>query len=364
MAKILDITNLIVNYHVGIGKIVAMVAYMIPAFLEYVIPISVMIAVLLAFLRMASDSEIIAIESSGMSLFGLLPPVIIFCMLCSIFAGLVSIYGVPWSKLSIRKTMTDLTTQNLLKVSLKERTFIDSIKGITIFISSINKNDGVLHDVFIKDYRNKNMTSTTIAPLGILFNDKNSSTSFIRLMNGSINQVDLKSRLANTIRFDTYDLNLNRKIPRAGQNKSKKRRVEMSLSELWQGIKTTSSDDSAHFNFLTEFNLKFSLPLSCLIFGILALPLGAMFSKVKRSFGLSAGLFFVLLYYVLLSIGRILGESGAFSPVIGVWIPNFILFFTALILLTRVSNNRPIAQNRLIIGIKNIFIRKTTYVEH
>ncbi len=364
MAKILDITNLIVNYDVGIGKIITMVAYMVPAFLEYVIPISVMIAVLLTFLRLASDGEIIAIESSGMSLFGLLPPVILFCIIGSVFAGLISIYGVPWSKLSIRKTMAELATQNLLTVSLKERTFIDSIKGVTIFISSINKNNGVLHDIFIKDYRNKRMTSTTIAPRGILFNEKNASDSFIRLMNGSINQVDLNNRLANTIRFDTYDLHLNRNIPTTGQKKNKKRRVEMSLAELWQYIKTTTKKDSAYYNILTEFNLKFSLPSSCLIFGILALPLGAMFSKVKRSFGLSSGLFFVLIYYVLLSMGRIFGESGAFSPVIGAWMPNIILFFIALFLLNRVSNNRPIIQNSLILEIKNVFRRKTTYVEH
>ncbi len=364
MAKILDITDLIVNYDVGISEVLAMVAYMVPAFLEYVIPISVMITVLLTFLRLASDGEIIAIESSGMSLFGLLPPVILFCVIGSIFAGLVSAYGVPWSKSSIRKTMAELNTQSLLKISLKERTFIDSIKGITIFISSINKNDGELHDVFIKDYRNKNMTSTTIAPRGILFSEKKTSTSFIRLLNGSINQVDLKNRMANTISFDTYDLHLNRKIPTSGKKKNRKRRVEMSLSELWQHIKTATQKDSEYYNFLTEFNLKFSLPSSCLIFGILALPLGAMFSKVKKSYGLSSGLFFVLIYYVLLSVGRIFGESGAFSPAIGVWAPNIILFFVAFFLLKRVSNNRPIIHSQWGLEIMRFFRRKTAYVEH
>lgn len=361
MAKTLDITNLIVNYDVNISKVLAVVAYMAPVFLEYVIPISVMIAVLLTFLRMSSDGEVIAIESSGISLFGLLPPVILFGILGSIFAGLISIYGVPWGKASMRKAMIEVAAQNLTEVGLKERTFIDSLEGVTIYINSINKKDGVLHDVFVKDRRNKYATSTTIAPRGILFAEKDKSTSFIRLFNGSINQVDLQNRLVNTINFDTYDIRLD--LQTVSPVQKKKHRLEMSLAELWQYIKTSTSKDAEYYSILTEFNLKFSLPSSCLIFGILALPLGTMSGNVKKSSGVGYGLVFVLIYYILLSVGRVFGESGAFSPVIGVWAPIIILFFTAIFLFIRISNNRPLINIRVVLEIMKFFGKKTAYLE-
>ena len=81
MTKILEITNLIVNYRVSLLNVLLMLIYSMPFFLEFIIPMSVMMAVLLTFLRMSGDNEIIALKSGGMSMYGLLPPVLLFCLL-------------------------------------------------------------------------------------------------------------------------------------------------------------------------------------------------------------------------------------------------------------------------------------------
>jgi lipopolysaccharide export system permease protein len=59
--------------------------------------------------------------------------------------------------------------------------------------------------------------------------------------------------------------------------------------------------------------------------GLLAVPLGIQARNSKKAFGIGLGLFFFLLYYILLSVGTAFGENGSYPPVIGMWMPNVIL---------------------------------------
>jgi len=81
MTKILDITNLIVNYKVSLWAIVLMLMYSMPFFMGFVIPMSVMMAVLLTFLRLSSDNEIMALKAGGCHIYRLLPPVFLFAFI-------------------------------------------------------------------------------------------------------------------------------------------------------------------------------------------------------------------------------------------------------------------------------------------
>ena len=77
MARILDITNLIVNYHIRLVHVLLLFVYSIPYFMVFVVPMSTMMAVLLTFLRLSGDNEILALKSAGTSLYRMLPPVLV-----------------------------------------------------------------------------------------------------------------------------------------------------------------------------------------------------------------------------------------------------------------------------------------------
>ncbi len=44
-----------------------------------------------------------------------------------------------------------------------------------------------------------------------------------------------------------------------------------------------------------------------------------------RSLSLGLGFLFFLLYYLLLSMGRVYGERGIYPPVVWIWMPNGVL---------------------------------------
>ena len=98
--------------------------------------------------------------------------------------------------------------------------------------------------------------------------------------------------------------------------------------------------DVRYFTALTEFHKKFSIAFACFALGILAVPLGIQSQLAKRSFGLGLGLFFFLLYYLMLSAGWVFGETGVYPPVIGMWLPNVIVLSIGGVLIFKNANLR------------------------
>ncbi|MBT8339019.1 MAG: LptF/LptG family permease, partial [Desulfatitalea sp.] len=77
MTQLPVITNYVVNYRIGVFTAVRLMAFAMPFFLQFVLPMSTMIAVLLTFLRMSGDMEIVALKAAGVNLYRLLPPVLV-----------------------------------------------------------------------------------------------------------------------------------------------------------------------------------------------------------------------------------------------------------------------------------------------
>ncbi|MEK6193327.1 MAG: LPS export ABC transporter permease LptF [Deltaproteobacteria bacterium] len=341
MTKILDITNYIVNYKIGLLVVLSMLFYTMPFFLQFVIPMSVMTAVLLTFLRMSGDNEIIALKASGASIYHFLPPVALFCTVGSLLTMYLTIFGIPWGNSSL-KTLTARVAASSFEIGLKERTFNDTFKDVMLYVSKIDIGSKELIDIFIEDKRSKNIISTIISPKGKLFSDEKNMVFRMRLWNGVINQVNIKTRSVNTILFDTYDVRLDIKEIMQGSEKRRKSRTEMSLTEMRAFMENSKEKNTAYYKALMDYHKKFSVPLAGIILGLLAVPLGFQVTVRKRSSGLVLGLAFFLIYYILLTAGWGFGESGRYPPFIGMWAPNVIMGVLAVIFTFRAGRDRPL----------------------
>ena len=354
MAEMLKITDLIVNYGVGLLIIAQILLFSIPYFLTYVIPMATMMAVLLTMLRMSADNEIVALKSGGVSLYRLLRPIMAFCLLACLFAYAMAVYGTPIGRLAIKELTFQVFSSNL-DIGLKERTFNDSFNGVMLFVNKIDIRDHSLIDVFIEDKRDERMTSTVIAPRGKLLSEPDSLVFHLRLYDGVVNQVDVENRSAHSVSFDTYNvrLDLKKAVTAASPQKGRK---EMSLAELRDFIQTYPNKDLRYYKALMEYYKKFSIPIACLSLGILAVPLGTQTRRGGRSSGLVLGLLFFLFYYVLLSTGMVFGENGAYPPIIGMWVPDIVLGLLGLFLLIRAAREQPVTLEGI---FKRITLRRS-----
>jgi lipopolysaccharide export system permease protein len=328
MTKILDITNLIVNYKISMLSVLLILLYSIPRFLSFVIPMSVMMAVLLTFIRLSNDN-------------GLMPPVFVFCVMGVVLSCFITVYGMPWGTVAM-KELTFQVAASHVDAGLKERIFNDSFKDVMLYINKIDLKNKILKDVFIEDKRSKNIVSTVMAPKGRMFAEPDKLVIHLKLYQGTINQVNLEDRSAHSINFDSYDVNLDLKKAFTASKGGPKDEDEMSLGDLRQYLKTFPKKNEQYYTVLIELHRKFSIPFSCIALGILAVPLGIQSESAKRSTGLGLGMVFFLIYYIMLSAGSVFGETGVYPPMVGMWVPNIALGGLGLFLLVRSANDRPV----------------------
>ncbi|ACN14911.1 predicted permease family protein [Desulforapulum autotrophicum HRM2] len=340
MTRIPEITNMVVNYNTGIFSVLLLIACTLPRFMEFTIPMSVMISVLLTFMRMSGDNEIIALKGGGITIYRLLPPVLIFCLLGTAVTLWITIIGVPLGNMSF-KTLGIAMARSNLNVALSDGTFNSSFKDVMIYISSMDVKTKKLRDLFIEDRRTKDRVTISVAPEGVLVKDAVTGSYALRLYGGSVNQVDLKSRSINNVGFDTYDINLDFAQVQKSSKVGNKDFDEMTLNELRAFLKKTSEKPELNAA-LMEFHEKFSIPIACIAMGILAMALGLQAASSRKTAGFGLGMFFFLLYYLLLAAGWSAGENGLYPPLIGMWMPDIVMGGIGSFLLYRIAEERPL----------------------
>jgi len=365
MTELIKITNWIVNYNLSIFSVLTLIFFSMPWFLMFIIPMSVMLAVVLTFLRMSADNEIVALKSCGLSVFGLLPSVLIFSFAGFLLTLFMTLYGVPKAKATLEDIVLEMAASNV-DIGLKERTFNDTFKNVMLYVNKIDINQKKLIDVFIEDKRQGNIISTVVAPEGRLFSEPGKFIFHLVLSNGTIHQTDLKEHSANSIQFDTYKLSLDLKKELENAEKREKGREEMSIAELQQFVNESTEKDKDYYKAQIVIHRRFSLPAACLALGLLAFPLGIQSKSGKRSSGLILCLFFFLLYYLLLTAGYSMGKKGIYPPAIGMWLPNLTMAGMGVYFLFQTTKERTLKIERLLQRIVKLFsrLRHFKHVHH
>ena len=211
-----------------------------------------------------------------------------------------------------------------------------------LYVNKVDFRNKELIDVFIEDKRQPDMVNTVVAPRGKLYSEPEKFLFHLILYDGKIHQSNLDDRIANSIGFDFYKISLDFKDMFESEKYKKKGREEMTAAELIRYAKSYKKKDEFYYKILIELHQKFSLPFTCLALGLVAMPLGLQTRSAGRAYGLILGLFFLLIYYLMLSAGSVLTKTGSVPPVIGMWMSNVVMTAIGIYLLLRTGKEHPI----------------------
>jgi lipopolysaccharide export system permease protein len=81
---------------------------------------------------------------------------------------------------------------------------------------------------------------------------------------------------------------------------------------------------------------KLSLAVATLVVLLFGAPLATSNKRGGNAYGIGISLGTVIVYILMLKISGAVGEAGAISPLTAAWLPNFVFFGAALVLLARV----------------------------
>ena len=320
MGRLLKLADLVVAKGVPLADILWMVFYLVPSFCLVTIPMAFLLALLLAFGRLSADSEITAMKASGISLYGLLPPVLVFSLIAYLATTFITIYALPWGNTSFKKLLFDII-ESRITLSLKEKVFNDEFPGLVIYTDRFDPQRNTITGILIHDERNPLESSTIFADSGLIVADPMARVLRVELKNGGIHRTLGKTGYR-LIEFQEYSLSINlNQAPR----EMVKNELDMTFAELRAGISSARADAKTLREMLLEFHRRFSLPFACFVFALVGVPLGIQNQRSGKAAGFSLSIGVILFYYVILSAGKTLGERGLVHPAAAVWAPNLIL---------------------------------------
>jgi len=357
MGKILQIMDLIINKGISAFIIAKLIFFLLPSFMLFTIPIALLIAILIAMGRFSADNEITALKTSGISLMQIYYPVAIASLITFIITIIVGYFLVPQSNFATKRLLFTIAQQNA-NIGIKEKVFNSDFKGFLLYAENIPVDKNYMEDVIVSDNRIIGEQNTILAKKAFLVSDPESMTVKLKLENGSIHTVSSDLKNYRKIDFNSYDIKLDLSTALANLDESTKSSTEMTMTELLENMKKPGMDKAAIRELAIEVHKKFSIPLSCIFFGLLALPLGIKSHRAVKSRSFAVGIIVVSLYYLLRIGGEALVETGHLSPEVGVWTPNFIFAFLGVYLFYMANREISFWQTA------NIFLmRKTGKIE-
>ena len=323
LGNLMQLIEMIVQKGVGLGDIFRLLGYTLPFLFVYIIPMTFFISILLGFLRLSSDNEVTALKASGIGFFQFLPPVLILSLACYSLTSFTAMVAQPWGEYSLKNLIFNIAVVQA-KVTLKERVFNDQFKDLVFYIQKVSSK-GEMEDVFIYDQRQKDIPQTIVAKKGWLIPNPRERSLNLRLENGIIYNVSLSSKGAQNINFKTYNLILPLGQMISAQEKRERSETELRLFELKEKIRQIPPGEKKYYIYQIEYYKKFSLPFACLVFGMIAFPLGLQSRLAGRAWAVVLGGTVFFIYYLILSMAFSLGEKGALKPIIGLWLPNIVV---------------------------------------
>jgi lipopolysaccharide export system permease protein len=131
--------------------ILKLIFYLAPTLVPFALPLSVLLASIMVFGKIAESSELTAIKSGGNSLFKISRPLIIVSFILSLLAFLFNNYVIPVANLKFQTLLMDIRNTKPA-VKIKAGTFYNELSGYSIYVSKKEKDNQTIHDVIIYDH--------------------------------------------------------------------------------------------------------------------------------------------------------------------------------------------------------------------
>jgi lipopolysaccharide export system permease protein len=330
IGSLFDLVRRITESGLPIGIAFQIMVLRMPQFIVFAFPMSILLASLMAYSRLSSDSELIALRSLGITPYRLIVPMLILSLLASGLTFFVSDYLSPAGNRqaaiimaqALKREKPDFLEDNIIYPEYNDVTKPDGSKRkvMTRLFYAEKFNGQQMQNLTILDRSQPEVNQIVTAEAASWNIEKNIWDFY----NGTVYLIAPDGSYRNIIRFQHQQLAL----PRAALDVASrsKRAEELSLQEAQEELKILylSGDDKKVRKLLVRIQEKIAFPFICLVFGLIGAAVGIRPQNTNRatSFGICVVLIFS--YYLMSFISSSLGIWGILSPFMAAWLPNFL----------------------------------------
>ncbi|MXZ75325.1 MAG: YjgP/YjgQ family permease [Gemmatimonadetes bacterium] len=325
------------------------------------IPMSVLVASLMAFGRLAADNEVTALKAGGVSFFQMVSPVLVAGILLG--SGHLFFMDVilPEANYRARSLMNDihrarptlLFTQNI---------FMKDIPGYSILIDRVNPRNNEIHSITIYETGNLRYPRLMTAKSGEFHVNETGSRLDLMLYDGELLQQDESTgryfkEIFERQRFSIRTEPAGVQRSEAGVRSDRELNIEMMRARIdeWQmeideasakiepgpvfpeakadsleaardrAERTVSLRQRQKNSYIVEIHKKYAISAACFVFVLIGAPLGVRIRRGSIGVGVGVSLCFFLLYWACLLGGEELADRDMIDPVWAMWAANIVI---------------------------------------
>lgn len=309
-----------------------------PEILVTTIPIGVLWGSFLVFTRLNNDSEIIAMRTSGLSMFRVLRPVIIFGVITATLSFTISEYIVPFTGPLVRKIEIYSLYKSPLPQIKKNFTYLEKGKKRKLkrifYAEKYNVEKDFLKRIVILDFTKEGLTQIYSAKKAAWSPQKGGWV----LREGVSHFLSIDDQVSRVSSFDEFF------IP-SGTTPAKliKDIGDPNLTnfaKLWKTLKMqedTTIHTDEYFEARVQFHRKFARPVACILIALVGAPLGILPRRSSSTWNYVFLAMIIFLFYMTQSICNSLAEAGRMLPFVAAWFSNMVLFGISILIILRRS---------------------------
>ena len=304
--------------------IFSLIVSLVVASLSMVLPPAFLFGSIVAISRFSADSELIAMQSVGISLKRIALPILFLAFWVAVAATFLSLYVSPLANQAFYGAVLHMaySPQHL---GLREGKYVRISKHLWLYSSHIQENH--LKNLLLYDNR-EGSTKVLCATKGKIEVDQDTHAFVLILKEGEILRV--KGKKYNLLTFHLYRFLL----PGLGPSFKGLSKRELTFPQLLKRLQRDRKKGyEKYWDVLNHLHKRFSLPFSAVVFALLAVALGPFLPRAEKWTGLLITFGLFLLYYILLSLSQNIAMKGLIPPFLGAWLPDIILGITGTVFL-------------------------------
>lgn len=263
-------------------------------------PLAIYLGALITFGRLNRDSEMTVLAAAGVGPSRLLPPLLAAVIPLSIAVGWLTLHLLPWSSAYYHQARFE-AEQSALTTGLAAGRFL-SRDGITVYVERLDSATQRIEGVHL----------FAITPDRLLFERAASGALQqnrygeweIQLQAGSLYELDQMSGAISTTHFEQQWLTIESGSPPRAR-----------LEDVPSAALRDAGDSASR----AELEWRMAIPISCLLLGLIALPLSRSAPREGRYARLLPGLLLYLLYIQGLGIAKEWTTEGQDPFGSGLW---------------------------------------------
>jgi LPS export ABC transporter permease LptG len=303
----------------------------LPYFFNLSLPIAMLIAAVFSIGNLARHNELIAMKSSGISLYRIALPLLILSFLVAVFSfalGETIVLKGLRARAEIEKRYIEKSRR--YRQNRRYNIFIQDSKGKNIIIGTFNLSNNRGKNINVQYFKKDTMIKRIDAKdVSWLENERRwvFENGVIREFQGG------EERIYNFSRIDSIKLNFSP----ADLKKQFRKPEEMSYLELRRFIEHLRRNGVDTKRWLVNLHFKISFAFTNFIVILFGVPLSANKKRGGAAIGVGSTLFVCFVYYGFIKLGQILGIKGILPPALSVWVGNIVFLVSGIYILIMVK---------------------------